>query len=116
MLHQWTQVFAPSPDTFELARLMGISLRPRHLKRYRDLAWLLTRYGRPGIAKEAGLEEADAASGQPDSPVTAEGADLAADLERLGPTYIKLGQLLSTRSDLLPEKYLEALARLQDNV
>jgi ubiquinone biosynthesis protein len=41
---------------------------------------------------------------------------LARDLEKLGPTFIKLGQLLSGRSDLLPPPYIEALARLQDNV
>jgi len=34
----------------------------------------------------------------------------------MGPTYVKLGQLLSSRSDLLPEAYLTALTRLQDNV
>ena len=34
----------------------------------------------------------------------------------MGPTFIKLGQLLSTRADLLPLPYMEALARLQDNV
>jgi ubiquinone biosynthesis protein len=43
-------------------------------------------------------------------------SDLAADLEQLGPTFVKLGQLLSTRADLLPVPYLEALARLQDDV
>jgi predicted unusual protein kinase regulating ubiquinone biosynthesis (AarF/ABC1/UbiB family) len=40
----------------------------------------------------------------------------AKDLETLGPTYVKIGQLLSTRADLLPVTFLDALARLQDNV
>src|SRR5437763_18808 len=34
----------------------------------------------------------------------------------LGPAYIKLGQWLSTRADILPQPYLEVLATLQDNV
>jgi predicted unusual protein kinase regulating ubiquinone biosynthesis (AarF/ABC1/UbiB family) len=34
----------------------------------------------------------------------------------LGPSYIKLGQWLSTRADILPQPYLEVLARLQDDV
>jgi len=34
----------------------------------------------------------------------------------MGPTYIKIGQLLSGRADLLPDPYLKALARLQDKV
>lgn len=41
---------------------------------------------------------------------------LAHDLEELGPTFVKLGQVLSTRPDLLPAAYVEALTRLQDNV
>lgn len=41
---------------------------------------------------------------------------LANDLERLGPTFIKLGQLLSGRSDLLPPAYAHALSRLQDDL
>lgn len=42
--------------------------------------------------------------------------ELVEDLKKMGPTYVKLGQLLSTRPDLLPENYLTALAELQDDV
>lgn len=42
--------------------------------------------------------------------------ELAEDLKKMGPTYVKLGQLLSTRPDLLPQEYLTALAELQDDV
>lgn len=41
--------------------------------------------------------------------------ELADDLQAMGPTYVKLGQLLSTRPDMLPKPYLEALASLQDD-
>ena len=95
---------------------MGISLRPKHLKRYGDLAWLIAKYGRPELVREVGLEEAIDRPRAEEGQVTPEGEALARDLESLGPTYIKLGQLLSTRSDLLPARYLEALTRLQDNV
>src|SRR5688500_10302124 len=47
---------------------------------------------------------------------SAEAEKLAKDLEKLGPTFVKLGQVLSTRADLLPPAYLEALSRLQDDV
>ena len=42
--------------------------------------------------------------------------ELAEDLKNMGPTYVKLGQLLSTRPDLIPEPYLKALEALQDDV
>ena len=44
------------------------------------------------------------------------GAILADTLQRLGATFVKLGQILSTRPDLLGPGYIEALARLQDRV
>ena len=95
---------------------MALSLRPEHLKRYRDMARLLMRYGRADLVRSAGLEEAiDGA--QPEVQVAPEKLEeLAADVERMGPTFIKLAQLLSTRADLLPQPYIEALTRLQDKV
>lgn len=42
--------------------------------------------------------------------------ELAEDLKAMGPTYVKLGQLLSTRPDLLPPHFMKALATLQDDV
>jgi ubiquinone biosynthesis protein len=96
---------------------MTLSLQPRHLARYRDLVWLLFKYGRSDIVARARLEEVFS-DDLPAADVNgAAGPEsFATDLERLGPTFVKLGQLLSTRPDLLPEPYLLALSRLQDNV
>ena len=90
---------------------MAISLRPEHLKRYKDLAALLIKYGRSDLVADTG--ESSTPSEAP-PPEAAE--QLTSDLEKLGPTYVKLGQLLSTRADLLPPSFLEALSRLQNKV
>jgi ubiquinone biosynthesis protein len=99
---------------------MGISLHPKHLRRYGALARMLVKYGRSDIVRNAGLDQAlveDEAGVVPADGTAAQAAgELADDLERLGPTYIKLGQLLSTRSDFLPPAYMEALQRLQDKI
>jgi ubiquinone biosynthesis protein len=97
---------------------MALSLKADHLKRYKDIASLLAKYGRSDLLKGAGLEDDAALPGEgaaaPEEAALAR--ELAADLERLGPTFVKMGQLLSTRADLLPLPYLEALSRLQDHV
>ena len=94
---------------------MSLSLHPERLKRYKDVARLLFKYGRSDLVRRAGLDEALA--GETLTPeADAKPEELATDLERLGPAFIKLGQLLSTRADLLPSPYLDALGRLQDRI
>jgi predicted unusual protein kinase regulating ubiquinone biosynthesis (AarF/ABC1/UbiB family) len=83
--------------------------------RYAALARLLIRHGRSDLVSGAGLDEY-AEHDVPDAGVSQHAEQFAADLEAMGPTFIKLGQLLSTRFDLLPGAYTEALARLQDEV
>src|SRR4051794_38312419 len=95
---------------------MAISLRPQHLNRYRQIAWLLVKYGRSDLVKQSGLEETLAAEQRATPKEKAKADELAGDLEQLGPTFVKLGQLLSTRVELMPQAYIEALTRLQDNV
>ena len=94
---------------------MSVLLKPDRLKRYKDVALLLIKYGRSDLVTQAGLAGSVLAE-EMETSATASADELAKDLEKLGPTFIKLGQLLSTRADLLPEPYLDALTRLQDNV
>src|SRR5438270_8055232 len=95
---------------------MGISLKPQHLNRYRQIGWLLAKHGRSDMVKETGLEETLTAEERIRPKEAAKAVELAADLEKLGPTFVKLGQLLSTRVELMPRAYLDALSRLQDKV
>ena len=95
---------------------MGISLRPEHVRRYRDIAKLLFKYGRTDLVRTAGLDDALLAEDTATEMAGPKPEELADDLEALGPTFIKLGQLLSTRPDLLPQPYIDALTRLQDDV
>ena len=60
------------------------------------------------------IAEANGEANEDDFDHTPE--ELTADLIKMGPTYVKLGQLLSTRPDLLPPHFMEALATLQDDV
>ena len=96
---------------------MALSLKPERIKRYKDVVALLVKYGRSDLVQQADLEMTGVGHSQALAPTADPKAEeLASDLEQLGPTFIKLGQLLSTRGDLLPEPYLEALARLQDHI
>ncbi len=82
-----------------------------YLKRYKDIAFLLAKYSQAGNRSRYGFD-------LPTRGADANGKaqELPDDLERLGPTFVKLGQLLSSRADLLPAEFLKPLARLQDKV
>lgn len=101
------------------------SLRVRHAPRYAALGRLLLKHrsaalergpaAGSGIALEDGVElDAGHKAGEEASAADAEA--LVAELVRLGPTFVKLGQLLSTRSDVLPPVYLQALSSLREDV
>lgn len=87
-----------------------MKLSPRYLKRYKDIGVLLMKYGEPEMVSRFAAESGELKGGN------ANGGELPDDLEKLGPTFVKLGQLLSSRADLLPERYLKPLSRLQDRV
>ncbi len=97
-------------------------LTPRHLNRYRKISEILVSHGFGAFLTQIGLfshlnlprrllrREPKPGNGK----TVAEHIRLT--LEELGPTFVKLGQILSTRPDLLPPGYMAELARLQDDV
>ena len=93
-------------------------LAPRHLPRLAATVGLFTRYGLTDFADQQGLQtlghEPEAGEDHSGSPAKAEA--FRKRLVELGPAYIKLGQVLSTRPDLLPPSYIQELERLQDDV
>ncbi|HET9731487.1 MAG TPA: AarF/UbiB family protein [Acidimicrobiales bacterium] len=105
---------------------MSSALRASHAPRYAELGRLLLKHrgaaldpSQTEFELELQAEGPPGADGPGASAVQAEREDaqqLAAELVGMGPTFIKLGQLLSTRSDLLPPAYLEALSGLRDHV
>ncbi|GAA1937755.1 ABC1 kinase family protein [Nocardioides marmoribigeumensis] len=93
---------------------MKLRIDPAHATRYRQIALLLVRHGRGDLVKSAGIDSGLDEMGPDGDPAAAE--RLADDLEEMGPAFIKLGQLMSSRVDLLSPVYIEALSRLQDDV
>ena len=94
-----------------------MNISANHLKRYKEIALVLWKYGRSDLVRQMGIDEVvDPREAKTASDGAAKPEQLADDLEAMGPTYVKLGQVLSGRPDLLPDAYLKALARLQDKV
>jgi ubiquinone biosynthesis protein len=96
-------------------------LAPRYLPRLAATVGLFTRYGLKDFAKRQGIEglAADDAEEEPSSNgdgVIERARAFRKRLVELGPAYVKLGQVLSTRPDLLPEPYIHELEHLQDDV
>jgi len=94
-------------------------LAPRNLSRLSATVGLFSRYGLADFARQQGLH---GLANQPDD--VGVGVDASPErakafrrrLVELGPAYIKLGQALSTRPDLLPPPYIAELEQLQDDV
>lgn len=105
-------------------RKLGVIRRTyRNLNRYRQILAVLIKYGFENIVEmlkidqyiEIGLQLFTRHRGGREEKLSrAERIRMA--IEELGPTYIKLGQILSGRPDLVPMDFLEELAKLQDKV
>src|SRR6185295_1308096 len=102
-----------------LAQRQSVTMKinTEHLKRYKEILQLVWKYGRSDLVQQMAIDQ-DLGNGETVQPGSGQvhPEQLADDLEAMGPTFVKLGQVLSSRADLLPEPYLKALARLQDSV
>lgn len=101
-------------------RLNAIGRTYRHVQRYRQILGMLLRYGYGDLLDKLHLDRilrrGLSASGDGELGSLSSSERLRMLLEDLGPTFIKAGQLLSTRPDLVPVALLHELARLQDSV
>src|SRR3954471_17607592 len=95
-------------------------LSPKHLPRLVATVRLFTNYGLRDFANRQGLLGLEGAvvgeEGTPDGDAHGKAKAFREKLVELGPAYIKLGQVLSTRPDLLPKPYIDELEHLQDDV
>ena len=84
------------------------------LARTAEIVRFLFKYRNAGVFSgvEVDASEIDATQPQPEGRPE----EFVDDLEALGPTFIKIGQALSTRPDMVPPAYLAALQRMQDDV
>ncbi|PTY03594.1 ABC transporter [Verrucomicrobia bacterium LW23] len=97
----------------------------QHLNRYKDILSVLFKYGYEDVLRRLGIADYfDAGflrtfgNKEPDSKISSLPAPTRLRLacEELGPAFVKMGQILSLRPDLLPDDYMEELAKLQDSV
>ncbi|HEX9501128.1 MAG TPA: AarF/UbiB family protein [Thermoanaerobaculia bacterium] len=95
-------------------------LKTRNLGAYRDLLVLFAKYGRKDFRLSFDPEDiitAETGDGEVIEPdVLARARAFATALKKMGPTYVKFGQVLSTRPDVVPSEYVAALESLQDDV
>jgi ubiquinone biosynthesis protein len=94
-------------------------LKTRNIGAYRDLLVLFTKYGRKDFRLSLDPQDMMARETAPteiEPDVQARANAFATALKNMGPTYIKFGQVLSTRPDIVPPEYVHALESLQDNV
>ena len=95
--------------------------RYKHLKRFKEILQIISKEGlgytfdHLGITKRLGQARHRKKPGKNHDLIPA-ASRIRAVLEQLGPAFIKLGQILSTRADLLPPSYLKELELLQDRV
>jgi predicted unusual protein kinase regulating ubiquinone biosynthesis (AarF/ABC1/UbiB family) len=94
-------------------------LKARDIGAYRDLLMLFTRYGRKDFRLTLAPEDiiaADEAEETIEPDVAKRAKAFAESLKKMGPAYVKFGQVLSTRPDIVPAEYIAELESLQDSI
>jgi len=86
----------------------------RGLARTAQILRFLLKYRSAGVFTGLELDAAQPPSDPP--PTEGKPEEFVSDLEALGPTFVKIGQALSTRPDMVPAPYIAALERMQDDV
>lgn len=95
--------------------------RIRHINRYREIALALTRHGFGFVVEDLDILRISFIKEQlwrltAGTEKKSMGERIRLVMQELGPTFVKLGQIASTRADLVPEQILEELIKLQDQV
>ena len=93
-----------------------MSILPENLARYQKFLSFMLKYWNSDLLNETASNAMDEETARSFQDYEQTPEELVEDLKQMGPTYIKLGQLLSTRPDLLPDRYLTALSSLQDDL
>ena len=100
-------------DNNDPAREDDAASRSGGIARTTQILRFLVKYRSAGVFSGLDLDT-DAVDDEPATDGKPE--EFVDDLEALGPTFIKIGQALSTRPDMVPPAYLAALERMQDDV
>ncbi len=98
---------------------MKLQKRYKHFHRYREIAQTLTKHGFGFLIKQLGLKEflkGRGTGGREEEHQLSTAERIRLVSEELGTTFIKLGQILSTRPDLIPKEITQELSKLQDQV
>src|SRR5690554_2129196 len=107
---QWDNIFPKTP------KYPSMALLPDNISRYQKFLGFMLKYWNSDLLAKTTSNAMEEDSEEELMEYNQDPNELAEDLKNMGPTYIKLGQLLSTRPDLLPDPYLDALTSLQDDL
>lgn len=102
---------------------MVVFNRFRHIKRYRQIILVFVKHGFGTLIDQLGIfdylnikKRIGRGNGENINEKLSIGERLRLSLEELGPTFVKLGQIISTRPDILPHAVIAELEKLQDAV